>query len=198
MCLKELKNLKINNIVIYVSDSLRWDYTPQSILDMGISIKTISSSLYTASSFPCIVSGLYPTKTGVSTWEDILPANLRGILNFDDYNTSLWCETTWTDLPPWKSQIHSVLGNPKGISLKEISPPFVYIEDDKGGHCPYGFEFNKYKRFDHFFREYGKKGVDELIKQYKKGVEQSATNFKNRLKILLKLVLALAENFPAR
>lgn len=184
MSLKELKKQNINNIVIFVSDSLRWDYTPSSILDMGVSIKTIASSLYTASSFPSMISGLYPTKTSVSTWEDLLPANLKGLLNLDNYNTSLWCETTWTDLPPWQSQIHTILGNPKGISLENIGQPFIYIEDDKGGHCPYGIAFSEYRRFDEFFREYGKKGKDELIKQYKKGIEQSAINFKNRLKIL--------------
>lgn len=184
MSLKELKKQNIKNIAIFVSDSLRWDYTPSSILDMGVSIKTIASSLYTASSFPSMISGLYPTKTGVSTWQDVLPSNLKGLLNLDNYNTSLWCETTWTDLPPWQSQIHTILGNPKGISLENIDPPFIYIEDDKGGHCPYGIAFSEYRRFDEFFREYGKKGKDELIKQYKKGIEQSAINFKNRLKIL--------------
>lgn len=184
MSLKELKKQNINNIVIFVSDSLRWDYTPPSILDMGISIKTIASSLWTGPSFASMMCGLYPIKTGVNTWDDLLSSNFKGFLNLDDYNTSLWCETTWPDLPPWKSDIHNILGNPKGISLENISSPFIYMEDDKGGHCPYGIAFSEYKKFDDFFREYGKKGKDELIKQYKKGIEQSAINFKNRLKIL--------------
>jgi len=184
MSLKELKKQNIHNIVIFVSDSLRWDYTPPSILDLGISIKTIASSLYTAPSFASLVCGLYPTKTSISSWEDLLSSNLKGLLNLDDCNTSLWCETTWTDLPPWQSDIHKILGNPKGISLENISPPFIYMEDDKGGHCPYGIAYDEYSHFFEFFEEYGKKGKDELIKQYKKGIEQSVINFKKRLKIL--------------
>ena len=144
MILNRLELPDIKNIIIFVCDSLRWDYTPVSILNMGISIKTVASSLYTASSFPSIITGLYPSKTGVYSWDDLLPRNLRGLLEIDGYNSSLWCETTWTNLPPNKSAIHRVLGYPKGISLKEIDPPFIYIEDDKGGHCPYGISFGEY------------------------------------------------------
>jgi hypothetical protein len=186
MILNQLESPDIENIIIFVCDSLRWDYTPDSILNMGISIKTIASSLYTASSFPSIVSGLYPPKTGVHSWEDVLPRNLRGILEIDGYNSSLWCETTWTNLPPNKSAIHRILGNPKGISLKDIDPPFIFIEDDKGGHCPYGINFGEYMGggCPDFYKEYGKKGKKELIKQYKIGIQQSVERFKERIEIL--------------
>ncbi|MFW6129970.1 MAG: sulfatase-like hydrolase/transferase [Atribacterota bacterium] len=182
-----LKSQNIENIVIFVCDSLRWDYMPLSILDMGISMKTVASSLYTASSFPSIISGLYPPKTGVHTWEDLLPKNIRGLLELEGYNSSLWCETTWTDSPPDKSAVHRIFGNPKGISLKDIEPPFIYIEDDKGGHCPYGLPFGEYMGggCPDFFREYGKKGRKELITQYKKGIGQSVENFKKRIKTLV-------------
>ena len=45
--LSQIRSQNIENIVIYVCDSLRWDYTPESIMDMGITIKTVASSLYT-------------------------------------------------------------------------------------------------------------------------------------------------------
>ena len=169
MILNQLKSKDIENIVIFICDSLRWDHTPISILDRGISIKTVASSLYTASSFPSIISGLYPPKTGVHTWEDLLPRNIRGILGFNGYNSSLWCETTWTDLPPNESDIHRILGNPKGVSLENIEQPFIYVEDDKGGHCPYGKPLGEYMGggCPEFFKEYGKKGREELIMQYK-------------------------------
>lgn len=186
MILGQLKSQNIKNVVIFVCDSLRWDYIPVSVLEMGLSIKTVSSSLYTASSFPSFFSGLYPPKTGVHTWEDVLPRSIRGIFDFDGYNPSLWCETTWTDLPPNKSEIHRILGNPKGISLENIQPPFIYVEDDKGGHCPYGFPSGEYMGggCPEFFKEYGKKGREELIIQYKKGVKQSVEYFKKRIKTL--------------
>lgn len=186
--LNKLKKQKIDNIVIFVCDSLRWDYTPSSISNSGLTIKTIASSLYTASSFPSMISGLYPPKTGVNTWEDKLPKATQGLLNLDHHTSSLWCETTWTNLPPDKSAIHNILGNPKGISLEEIEPPFIYIEDDKGGHCPYGFPFGEYMGggCPEFFREYGKKGIKALINQYKNGIEQSVNQFKKRIETLEK------------
>lgn len=186
MMLNWLKSQNIENIVIFVCDSLRWGYTPVSILDMGIKIKTIASSLYTASSFPSIISGLYPPKTGVHTWDDKLPSNIMGLLDLEGYNSSLWCETTWTDSPPNKSAIHQILRNPKGISLKDIKPPFIYIEDDKGGHCPYGLPFGEYMGggCPDFFKEYGKMGRKELIRQYKIGIDQSFQRFIERIKIL--------------
>lgn len=184
MQLHHLKKEDIKNILIYVCDSLRWDYTPKVIFNKGIGVKTIASSLYTAPSFPCLISGLYPNKTGVYNWQDILKKELRGLFNFRGYNSSLWCETTWTDLPPGDSDLHHVLGRPFGISLKEIKEPFVYIEDDKGGHCPYGIDFGHYETFDQYYKEVGKYGNDELRTQYKKSIETSIHHFENRLQTL--------------
>ena len=83
MILKELKTEKINNIVIFVCDSLRWDYTPQSVIDKGITIKTIAASLYTAPSFPSIISGLYPPKTGIYNWEVKISNYIKGLSEAD-------------------------------------------------------------------------------------------------------------------
>ena len=83
--LKKLKSQNIENIVIFDCDSLRWDYTPISILKQGFSIKTIASSLYTASSFPSMISGLYPPKTGVHTWENVLPKSIGGLLDLKGF-----------------------------------------------------------------------------------------------------------------
>jgi arylsulfatase A-like enzyme len=184
MILQSLKNNKIKNIFIFVCDSLRWDYTPRYILDQGISIKTIASSLYTAPSFPSIISGLYPTKTGVYNWQNKINPLLHGILNINKFNHSLWCETTWPEVPPWESHLHNVLGNPKGIHLQKIPEPFVYIEDDKGGHCPHNIPFDKYGSFHEYYRDIGKKGIHELRKQYKNGINSSAKRFEKRIEIL--------------
>lgn len=181
-----LEDAGIKNIVIYVSDSLRWDFTPNSLKCMGVTYKTIASSLYTAASFPSIFSGLYPIKHQVFTWQDILRKQHRGLLDIQELNTALRCENTWIDMGPEDSQIHRLCGKPSGTSLQDIKEPFVYIEDDKGGHCPYGLPFDEYGGggcFE-FFREFGKKGSDQLTKMYKKGVLDSIDNFKSRLNVL--------------
>ncbi len=176
----------VTNVLIFVSDALRWDFVPSSIKNMGITYKMISSSLYTASSFPSIFSGLYPPKHGVFTWEDALLKKDHGLLNIPGVNTSLRCENTWVDMGPEDSQIHRLCGKPAGTPLDAIEEPFVYIEDDKGGHCPYGFTFEEYGGggcFE-FFKEYGGKERKELIECYRRGVRESVKNFDHRLNTL--------------
>jgi len=186
--MEELKIEGIKNIFIFICDSLRWDFLPEDIKKLGVTFKTIASSLYTGSSVPSMVSGLYPPKHGVFTWVDKLPADKRGLLNLEGYNVSVWCETTWTQYPPDQSQLHDVLGNPPGIPLDEIKPPFVFIEDDKGGHCPYGLPFGQYAGggCPDFFAEFGKKPREELVEHYEKGIKQSADRFFKRIETLEK------------
>jgi len=174
------------NVLLYVSDSLRYDFLPEEIRDMGFTLKTVASSLYTASSFPSMLSGLYPPKHGVHTWGDAMSEDTRSLLDLEGFHTSLWCETTWTDSRPDESGIHRVMNNPAGIPLTEIKEPFVYVEDDKGGHCPYGLSFGQYMGggCPDFFKEYGTKGKEALILQYVKGIEESRKNFQKRLQVL--------------
>lgn len=182
-----LNNEDIKNVVIFVSDSLRWDHLLDEIAKMGKVYKTISSSLYTASSFPSIISGLYPPRHRVFNWNDIIEKKHKGFFNNSDINTSLWCETTWTKMGPDNSDIHRILRIKNGTSLEKIETPFVYLEDDKGGHCPYGFPFEKYTGgCKEFFKEFYKKENRELKKQYRLGIEESAKNFKKRIDTLKK------------
>lgn len=174
------------NVLLFVSDSLRFDFLPEDIKNMGVSLKTVASSLYTASSFPSMLTGLYPPKHGVHTWSDALAKDTKTLLDLEGFHTSLWCETTWTDSPPDESGIHRVLNGPAGIPLTEIKEPFVYVEDDKGGHCPYGRSFGQYMGggCPDFFKEYGAQGKEALVLQYREGIEESRKNFQKRLQVL--------------
>jgi hypothetical protein len=117
--INELKKEKIENILIFVSDAHRWDYCPNKMKEMGFTFKTIASSLYTASSFPSIVSGLYPPKHRVYSWEDKLNNKFRGIFNFKGYNNSLWCENTWIQYKPIESApIYRILSQKKQNIVK--------------------------------------------------------------------------------
>lgn len=174
----------VENVLIFVCDALRWDRTPADVLDMGPAVKSVSSSLYTGASFPSMVSGLYPPRHGVNTWQDQLPRDRLGLLSLEGHTPSLWCETSWVKSPPDESGVHDVLGNPPGVSLEEIAPPFIYIEDDKGGHCPYGLPFSTFDACSTFFSEYGRKGRDALVQQYDVGIRQSIERFRARLDTL--------------
>ncbi|MGD2249930.1 MAG: sulfatase-like hydrolase/transferase [Candidatus Methanofastidiosia archaeon] len=189
--LKEFhKNVHIENILIFVSDALRWDYTPESIKKQGIPFKTVAASIFTASSFPSILTGLYPYNHQVYKFFDKLPAYIPSLLDVPGFETSLYCENTWIDWEPeGGSQIHDVMGCGPPVPLEEITPPFVYVEDERGGHCPYGWTENgPYGGGDcvSFFKDYSVRPVHNLRERYKQGISRSVTEFEKRLSILEK------------
>jgi hypothetical protein len=183
-------NLQVKNIVIFVSDSLRWDFLPQVVAQRGISYKTIASSSFTASSFPSIITGLYPNHHGVFSFFDTLPKGLQTLLNIPGYNTSLWLENTWIDLDqPGHTQLHRLLNCRNSVSLEDLEPPFLYLEDEKGGHCPYGWtkdDIYRETECRRFFKDYGKKSNKELRDRYQAGITRSVEEFEKRIHILEK------------
>ena len=174
---------RIENVVLFVSDALRWDYLPHDVAGRGVAFKTVASSLFTASSFPSIVSGLYPYHHGVYTFFHTIPRNLVTLLNLPGYNCTFWT----VDLPG-SSAIHRVLRSTNPIPLDKLEPPFIYLEDEKGGHCPYGWteEDENYAADDciKFFRDYGRKSNKELLESYKAGIERSVREFNKRMEVL--------------
>jgi len=196
--LNKLKNRNpgIKNIVLFVSDALRWDYLPESIAQRGLTFKTIAASLFTASSFPSIVTGLYPPAHGVHSFTDRLPVSIASLMNLSGYNTSFWNESIWIRIKHGLSgytPIHRILRQNSKTTLDEIATPFIYLEDDKGGHCPYGWtEDEDYEPWScvKFFRDYGSKNTGELRKKYRTGIEQSTEVFEKRLDTLKRRGLA--------
>lgn len=178
-----LGTIQVENVVIFVSDSLRWDYLPDEIRKLGVTFKGIASSLFTASSFPSIVSGLYPNQHKVLSFHHQFPDNAASILRLPGYNTSFWTGNTWVKYEPRESApIFKNVGHSKRIPLEEIKPPFIYIESDKGGHAPYGYSFNDYDSYSDFYKEHP--GEETLRTKYKQSVEISARNFYERMEIL--------------
>jgi arylsulfatase A-like enzyme len=181
---------QIENVVLFVSDALRWDFTPDSVLSQGVAFRAVASGIRTPISFPSIVTGLYPPRLGVySFYRQGLPSKIASLLNLPGYNTSLWTENCWTDYDPITSApLYRILGHPKRISLEDIKPPFVYVEDEKGGHCPYGWSpiDRDYAEGDclSFFRDFGRKGVGVLREKYQEGARRTAREFQKRMRVL--------------
>ncbi len=175
-------------MLIFVSDALRWDYTPKFIREQGITFKGVASSLHTASAFPSIMTGLYPHHHKVYSFLDTIPNDIPTLLQSSGYNTSLWCGNTWTKWEPkGYSQIHDILRFDNPQPLEDILPPFIYVEDEKGGHCPYGWEKDGVYDEDDcvsFFRDYSQKNVEKLRESYKKGIERSLREFRERMEVL--------------
>jgi len=184
------RNPQIKNIVLFISDALRWDYTPKSVLSRGVAFKTVSSCIWTPASFSSIVTGLYPQHHGVYSFcEDRLAEKVSSLLNLYGYNTSLWTENTWIGYDqPTSSPLYRLLRAKYRVSLKDLQPPFVYLEDEKGGHCPYGWSATDkdYEEWDclRFFQDFGKRNEKMLRKKYQEGVERSAREFESRMRII--------------
>ncbi|MBY9009569.1 MAG: sulfatase-like hydrolase/transferase [Candidatus Lokiarchaeota archaeon] len=180
---------KIKNVVIFVCDALRYDYMPDIISNMGIKTKMIASSTFTAPTFPSIISGLYPYNHRVfSFFSEPIDKSIPTLINLKGYNTSLWTENSWEGLKE-RSPLHKIIGSNKHISLKNIKEPFIYIEDEKGGHCPYGWSKDDsiYEEWDckSFFEDYSNKAISDLKDSYKKGIDRSIKVFKKRLETLV-------------
>lgn len=177
---------EVENVVIFVCDALRWDYRPESVLSRGTTFKTIASSLFTAPSFPSIASGLYPHRHGVFSFTSVIDSTTPALTNIPGVNFSLWTETAWVDFdPPESGPLYRVLSTRQRVPLETIETPFVYLEDDKGGHAPYSLTFEEYdKSAATFFKEYGGQGLEKLRSMYREGVEQSVSLFEKRLETL--------------
>ncbi|NQT71777.1 MAG: sulfatase-like hydrolase/transferase [Chloroflexi bacterium] len=185
----------IQNVMIFVSDALRWDCLPESIAAQGVTFKTLTASLLTACSFPSMMTGLHVPVHGVNNFFDRLPRDTKSLMNLDGYNTSLWNENTWLGYdPPESNPLHLLLRQKHRISIDKIEPPFIYLEDEKGGHCPFGWTLGDtdYREWecDKFFHDYGKKSKDELKEKYLQGISRSVSEFEKRMDILRELHLA--------
>jgi hypothetical protein len=181
---------KIKNVLLFVSDALRWDHTPKEVRSMGVTFKTIASGIWTPISFPSIISGEYQPRHGVYNFHSgELPNDSPTLLNIDGYNSSIWTENIWTRFdPPTSAPIYDILSCKHRASLKDLKTPFIYLEDEKGGHCPYGWSFDdkEYEEWDvfRFYSDFVRKDIEELRKRYRTGVQRSLNEFQNRLKII--------------
>jgi len=165
----------IRNVVIFVSDALRWDYTPKEIKRLGHTFKTVAQSCHTPTSFASIVSGLNPPKHGVEWFSDTISKNLYTIFDLP-INSSYYSFNKY-------DPVYRVLGNPPRISLKNLREPFVYLEKNVDTHAPYNPNYKGTAK--DYSKEYRKKpGI--YIRDYEIAVEKSCNEFFDRIRTLKK------------
>ena len=182
------RNPQIENIVLFVCNALRWDYAPESVLSRGIAFKTIASGIMTCASFPSIITGLYPQHHGVHSFHGRIPKGTSSLLKLYGYNTSLWTGNILGFDPPESALLYRLLRHRNRVSLEDLDPPFIYLEDHRGGHCPYGWSADdeEYEPWDcmSFFRDFGIKGERALRKRYQEGIQISAREFDDRMRVI--------------
>lgn len=166
---------EIRNVLIYVSDALRYDRLPAQIRDLGVTAKAIAPSTYTASSLPSIFTGKYPATHRIWRFQDQLPER-PPLLAGEDFHTgfdagTVWIELESADKPPLR--IHRV---EEESTLEDLEEPFVHVIHDVGPHAPYGFENGVFESTKDFFEQY-KGDRRRLIELYEEDCVNSAKRF---------------------
>ncbi len=172
---KMADSTEVDNILIFVSDAMRYDFLPDQVRDLGVTAKAISASTFTASSIPSLTSGTYPATHGVWMFDDRLPQ--RPAL-FDDgrYDVGFDAETVWIELDAAAKPPLQINHIDTERSLEELEPPFVSFVHDVGPHAPYGFENGAFESTKEFFQTYEKRRP-QLIELYRQDCHNSAQRF---------------------
>jgi arylsulfatase A-like enzyme len=163
--------VNIENVVIFISDALRWDYLPDEIASKGVTFKTVAQGGKTAISLPTLATGLRPQQHGVSSWGQRIPDG-AGIFQYDQVDASF---------DNGGGPSNKLVGAEEVTSLSERDSSFVHMEHDIAPHFPHG-EFDSHKEY---FRSRGA-DIDLIREDYKSSVVQSQQNFENIYEIVKK------------
>lgn len=183
--MKQLQDLSVSNIFIYVADAVRRDSLPPQLNKRGLTIKTISASIHTPSSFPSIATGLHPPQHGIWDFSYRLDDGTPSLLNLDGYSTAFAnsLDEKFVDEPPQEFVLDEIL-NTTITSMKDletISPPFIFMERGRGGHSPYGeYPGNGWE----YYRERGASPPSKYRSDYQEGVELDVSHFESQVDIL--------------
>lgn len=171
--LESLDTDSIENVYIFVADSVRYDSVPDRVAEKGLLFKTAAAALCTPQSLPSILTGRYPPKHGVTWFNDKIPDSISTL--FDLPVASGYNEVVWHG-----NALQDVLGNPGEVDLDSVQEPFVVFDHDHGGHSPYsGYEESTPSQM------FSNISSTETIHQlYTETISESTKRFENRLQIL--------------
>lgn len=165
----------VTNVVIFISDSLRFDALPAQVSDLGVTFRGIAASTSTKSSLPSITSGKYPDNHNVWSFNGKLSSKPELLRH---PNSGFNAETIWTHLNPETKPPLRMNHVKERTTLGDLESPFVYVEHDKGGHSPYGKSFSEFPSSEDFFNHYSE-DIPRIIDLYHEGVEQSFERFRS-------------------
>lgn len=165
----------VKNIVLFISDSLRYDFFPESVAELGVSTQVIAPSTFTASSVPSLLMGKYPSEHKVWNFSHKLPETPYLLRTAESSGVDV--SNVWgTDYENDEKPTLSLLDLDEHTPLDELEPPFTAMVHDHGGHSPYGEPGDDFKPSKEFFEEH----VDdtyEIVEKYKQGIAKSAERF---------------------
>ncbi|ELY45338.1 sulfatase-like hydrolase/transferase [Natronorubrum bangense] len=171
--LGELDTDAIENVYLFIADSVRYDCVPDRVVDRGRLFKTAAAALCTPQSVPSIVTGRHAPRHGVTWFNDSLNESLPTLFDLDA--TTGYNEVVWEG-----RAVNDILNEPGRIDLESVEEPFVALEHDNGGHSPYVDSKNQStaEMFSNISDE------RELRRRYRETVAASTDRFEERLDVL--------------
>lgn len=163
------------NLVVYMSDGVRWDSHPNEIRELGATWKTISASLHTPSSIASMLTGVHLPKHGVRGFTDSLGNDRPTVLDlFPNRGLS-------DSSGNFNNEIYRfLLERYDAKPLSEMNEPFGWFMRDAGGHAPYdGFDetLQTNESVDSYLEKHA--GDDEQMRRdYEAGIQASADRFR--------------------
>ncbi|MFC5971142.1 sulfatase-like hydrolase/transferase [Halomarina salina] len=171
----------VNNVLIFVADSLRFDSLPSRIAQRGVTARTVAASTYTATSIPSMASGLYPATHRVWSFDDVLPETPE-LLAGEHCGTDL--RNVWDHVEsPAEKPPNRILRVTEERTLEGLGEPFTLLVHDKGAHAPYDYTNVRWDTSPEFFRHFA--GRDqELRNLYQRGATTAAERFEGLVDML--------------
>jgi arylsulfatase A-like enzyme len=182
---RQLSDLEVSNVYLYVGDAVRWDALPERLRQRGPTMKTVAASIHTPTSFPSITTGLHPPQHGIWDFSFRLNADLPTLLHLDGFQTAFAnsLDEKFVGEPDQEFVLGEVLKTNIASmhDLESINPPFVFMERGRGGHSPYGeYDGNGWE----YYREHGAASTDHYKADYAEGVEMDIDHFETQLETL--------------
>jgi len=174
----------VSNVVVFVSDSLRYDAVPESIAEMGVYGRGVSGSTFTASGYPSILTGQYPSTHRVWNFEDALAE--RPPLLTQHGKSGVDATDVWTNVDdPAKKPPLRIPGETEDTTLSELESPYVHVVHDRGGHMIYGDsdEEDRWDDHDEFFDDFAGES-ERIAERYRESVRESLANFRSIVEAL--------------
>lgn len=168
---------KFDNILLFVSDSLRYDSVPDKIASDSEVIPTLAPSLHTPTSFASLFTARSPENHNVKNFLEDLD---------DTYPTAF---DTGMDssfyVKEEPSSINRHIFRSDGRDLDAMEPPFLWIERGMETHIPYGvIGHESPEDFEFSGREYiqrGARGEIDLHSEYQKGTDALADHLSRHM-----------------
>lgn len=175
-CQRMLADLpEIENVCVFMADALRWDHLPDAVAERGLTYKTVAASLTTHTSLPSMLSGLWPHRHGVLSWQHRMPdvPTLLTVEGLDDGYYMPGDESVTDD------GTFAVLGRDERRALDDLEAPWTYFERHHGGHAPFnaaGWEGSWEEFVDEFAGD-----SEKHRRWYRRAVEGTVEDFEERL-----------------